>query len=408
MEKVFVTGMGVISAIGNDVASNLSQLKAAKTGIGKAEHFSSKYTASLNFGEVSMSNEELTALVADRNKIGALENESGLSRTTLLAYLAFQEAIEQAQLNADDLISVDTGFISSSTVGGMSNTDELYADANMKGEPSEYVTSYGGGEHTLRIIKKHGIKGFTSTINTACSSSANAIMLGSRLIKAGRAKRVIVGGADSLAKYTVNGFNSLMILSENPCKPFDTTRDGLTLGEGAGYLVLEGESVCGAKKRLAEVTGYGNSNDAFHPSATSDEAFGPRLAMERALESSGLESSSIDYINAHGTGTPNNDITEMFAFNETFDKIPPYNSTKSFTGHTLAAAGSIEAIFSILALQNGELYPSLNCENPITDYGTTPIQQIANKELKNVMSNSFGFGGNCTSIILSKASNVHN
>jgi len=395
--------MGVISAIGNDVASNLAQLKAAKTGIGKAKHFNSKYTASLNFGEVNMSNEELTVLVAERNKVGAFEDESGLSRTTLLAYLAFQEAVEQAQLSTNDLFSVDTGFISSSTVGGMSNTDELYADANMKGEPSEYVTSYGGGEHTLRIIKKHGIKGFTSTINTACSSSANAIMLGARLIKAGRAKRVIVGGADSLAKYTVNGFNSLMILSENPCKPFDTTRDGLTLGEAAGYLVLEAESVCGEKKRLAEVTGYGNSNDAFHPSATSDEAFGPRLAMERALQSGGMESSSIDYINAHGTGTPNNDTTEMFAFNEIFDQIPPYNSTKSFTGHTLAAAGSIEAIFSILSLQNNELYPSLNCENPITDYGTTPIHKKENKELTNVMSNSFGFGGNCTSIILSKA-----
>jgi len=403
LEKVFVTGMGVISAIGNDVSSSLSLLQAAKSGIGKAKHFNSKYTSSLNFGEVDMSNEALSALVAQRTEHGNPASESGLSRTTLLAYLAFQEAINQAKLTSVDLMSMDTGFISSSTVGGMSNTDELYADANMKGEPSEFVTSYGGGEHTLRVIKKYGIKGFTSTINTACSSSANAIMLGSRLIKAGRAKRVIVGGADSLAKYTVNGFNALMILSENPCKPFDTTRDGLTLGEGAGYLVLEGESTCKDKIKLAEVAGYGNSNDAFHPSATSDEAFGPRLAMQRALASSGLQSTEIDYINAHGTGTPNNDVTEMFAFNETFDSIPPYNSTKSYTGHTLAAAGSIEAIFSILSLRNNELYASLNCASPISDYGTRPIDKKTAKELKHVMSNSFGFGGNCTSIILSKS-----
>ncbi|MDX2361724.1 MAG: beta-ketoacyl-[acyl-carrier-protein] synthase family protein [Crocinitomicaceae bacterium] len=396
MEKVFVTGIGIISAIGNDVTSNLTQLNNAQSGIGKAKHFNSKYTSSLNFGEVKLSNEELIASAK-------AQNETGLSRTTLLAYVACQEAIDGANLGSLDMMSTDCGFISSSTVGGMSNTDELYADANMKGEPSEFVTSYGGGEHTLRIIKKFGFKGYTSTINTACSSSANAIMLGARLIKAGRLKRVVVGGADSLAKYTVNGFNALMILSENPCKPFDNTRDGLTLGEGAGYLVLEAESVCQDKEKLAEVTGYGNSNDAFHPSATSDEAFGPRLAMERALESCGIESSAIDYINAHGTGTPNNDTTEMFAFNETFEQIPPYNSTKSYTGHTLAAAGSIEAIFSIFALRNNALFPSLNCADPISDYGTRPIEEIGTKELHHVMSNSFGFGGNCTSLILSKS-----
>ncbi|MGB0915784.1 MAG: beta-ketoacyl-[acyl-carrier-protein] synthase family protein, partial [Crocinitomicaceae bacterium] len=272
-----------------------------------------------------------------------------------------------------------------------------------KGTPSEYVGAYGGGEHTLRIVEQFGIKGFTSTINTACSSSANAIMLGSRLIKAGRLDRVIVGGADSLAKYTVNGFNALMILSSNPCKPFDNTRDGLTLGEGAGYLVLERQDLCNDKEQLAEVSGYGNANDAFHPSATSDEAFGPRLAMERALKSAKLESSAIDYINAHGTGTPNNDMTEMFAFHKTFGTIPPYNSTKSYTGHTLAASGAIESIFSILSLRNKEVYPSLQCEDPISDYNTTPIQEVTRLENLNVvMSNSFGFGGNCTSVIFSK------
>lgn len=396
MEKVFVTGMGVISALGNNIESNLFQLKNAKTGIGKARHFSSKYTESLNFGEVDLSND---ALKLRSN----LTNEEGLSRTTLLAYIAVEEAIANAQLTEEELHSFDTGFISSSTVGGMSNTDELYADANMKGKPSEYVRSYGGGEHTLQIVKRHGIRGFSTTINTACSSSANAIMLGARLIKSGRLKRVIVGGADSLAKYTVNGFNALMILSDNPCKPFDINRDGLTLGEGAGYLILEGENSCRDKVKLAEVLGYGNANDAFHPSATSDEAFGPRLAMHRALESCALKPSSVDYINAHGTGTPNNDITEQYAFNEVFEKVPPFNSTKSYTGHTLAASGSIEAIFSIFSLQNNELYPSLNCKNPIREFNIQPIAQVTPKDVNHVMSNSFGFGGNCTSLIFSKA-----
>lgn len=395
MEKVFVTGIGIISAIGNDVQSNLYGLKNAQTGIGKASNFNSRYTANLNFGEVKLSNDELKA------KAG-VSNEKGLSRTTLLGFIACDEAISQAGLTEEELRTFETGFISSSTVGGMSNTDELYADANMKSEPSEYVKSYGGGEHTLRILKKYGIKGFSSTINTACSSSANAIMLGARLIKAGRLKRVIVGGADSLAKYTVNGFNSLMILSEQPCRPFDVNRDGLTLGEGAAYLVLEAESICSKKPRLAEVSGYGNANDAFHPSATSDEAFGPRLAMQRALESCSLNPRDIDYVNAHGTGTPNNDITELYAFNETFEVIPPFNSTKSYTGHTLAAAGSIEAIFSIFSLQNDEIYPSLNCLSPIPDFGMRPIEHYRKLSVNHAMSNSFGFGGNCTSLILSK------
>ncbi len=391
--KVFVTGMGLISAIGSDVEACLASLKNSKTGIGKAKHFESKYTSSLFFGEVDLSNQELKDK-ADAN------SEKGLSRTALLAYIAVQEAIDKAQLTSEEIQSFDTGFISSSTVGGMCNTDELYADANLKGEPSEFVGAYGGGEHVLRMIKKYGIKGFTSTINTACSSSANAIMLGARLIKSGRLKRVIVGGTDSLAKYTVNGFNSLMILTNEPCRPFDKDRQGLNLGEGAGYLILEAEDVCKDKTHYAEVLGYGNANDAHHPSATSPEAFGPRLAMERALESANIASPEIDYINAHGTGTVNNDETELFAFNELFEVIPPYNSTKSYTGHTLAASGAIESILSIISMRENEVYPSLNCENPI---GKAPISKRSQiKGMKTVMSNSFGFGGNCTSVIFGK------
>ena len=178
MEKVFVTGMGIISSLGNGVDTNLSQLRKGQSGIGKAKHFNSKYTENLNFAEVDISNDELKDLTG-------FTGVSGLSRTALLAFTAIQEAIESANLSNEELSSFDTGFITSSTVGGMSNTDELYADANMKGEPSEYVKSYGGGEHTLRIIEKYGIRGYTSTINTACSSSANAIMLAARLIKSG-------------------------------------------------------------------------------------------------------------------------------------------------------------------------------------------------------------------------------
>ena len=395
MGKVYITGMGIVSAIGNAIQSCFNSLNSAKTGIGKAHFFQSKYTENLLFGEVKLNNDELISVTNSKEEIG-------LTRTTLLAYKAFQEAILDAKLSENDISSFKTGLISSSTVGGMSNTDELYADANLKGEPSEFVGSYGGGEHVLRLIKKHKIKGYTSTINTACSSSVNAIMLGARLIKSGRLDRVIVGGTDSLAKYTVNGFNSLMILSDDFCQPFDERRKGLNLGEGAGFLVLESEKNCENKRVIAEVLGYGNANDAHHPSATSPEANGPRLAMKKALENAEILEKDIDYINAHGTGTVNNDETELFAFQQTFKEIPPFNSTKSYTGHTLAASGVIESIFSVISLNENILFPSLNCSQPIGNIDDNPISNIEKKELNIVMSNSFGFGGNCSSVIFKK------
>lgn len=398
MRKVFITGIGTISSLGLNVQENLASLRSGKSGIGKAMHFKSKYTDNLFFAEIDLSDEDLK-LRCD------VTNEKEMTRTTLIAMHAFSEAIEDAQLSSGELSSPSTAFISSSTVGGMCYTDHLYADANMNGAPSDYVRSYEGSDHTLRIVRKYEMKGFSDTINTACSSSANAIMLGAKLIKSGRAKRVIVGGSDCLAKYTVNGFNSLMILSEQPCKPFDRNRDGLTLGEAAAYLVLESEDVVEDKRKYAEVSGFGNANDAFHPSATSEEATGPITAMELALRSAKLKADQIDYINAHGTGTPNNDRTEAYAFSQVFRQVPPFNSTKSYTGHTLAASGAIESIFSLLSLTHSELYPSLQCNEPIEEFEFKPIDRYKkNSEIQHVMSNSFGFGGNCTSIILSKCS----
>lgn len=393
MDKVFITGIGAISSIGNNVIEQHESLKKGKNGIARAHHFKSKYTDSLFFAEIGLSDDML------RSGLG-IDNPE-FTRTTLIAIKAFKEAVQGAALTSDEISS--SAFISSSTVGGMCYTDELYSDANMQPPASNYVKSYEASDHTLRIIETYNIKGYSDTINTACSSSANAIMLGIKLIQAGKAKRVIVGGSDCLAKYTVNGFNSLRILSEQPCKPFDENRDGLTLGEGAAYLVLEAESIVGDKTRYAEIVGYGNSNDAFHPSATSDEARGPLLAMKLALSKANISESDIDYINAHGTGTPNNDVTETFAFTQLFKSVPPYNSTKSYTGHTLAASGAIEAIYCILSMRNNELYQSLQVDQPIAEFDVSPIPSYSNNtNIDFAMSNSFGFGGNCTSLIFKK------
>ena len=221
-----------------------------------------------------------------------------------------------------------------------------------------------------------------------------------RLIRSGRVKRAIVGGVDSLAKYTVNGFNALKILSESPCKPFDVHRDGLNLGEGGAYLVLEAEELTAGKKVYAEIAGFGNANDAHHPSAMSEQATGAIRCMREAIGSAGIQTSQIGYVNAHGTGTQNNDQVEFFGMRQLFGQMPPYSSTKSFTGHTLGAAGAVEAIFSILGIMHSELFPSLNVAEPISGPDNAPVCEWKDSyPLKYVLSNSFGFGGNCTSLV---------
>lgn len=389
--------MGVISAIGRNTEENRISLQKGQTGIGKARLMTSRYVDVFPFGEVPHSTEALM-------KMAGIAGEKGITRTDILATVAFQEAVATAGMSAKEIAAMDTAFISASTVGGMSMTDELYRDGNKIGEPSDYLSSYICGAHTLKLASRYGMKGPSTTFNTACSSSANSIMFGAKLIKSGRVKRAIVGGSDGLAKFTVNGFNALRILSPRPCMPFDKDRSGLTLGEGAAFLILETEESVGDKKVYGEVTGYGNTNDAFHPSSISEDAIGIIGSISQALEVANLKPEQIDYINAHGTGTENNDISEMFGLDKVFGKIPPYQSTKPYTGHTLAAAGGIEAVFSLLAMQNSELYPSLNCFNPIEEYDASPIRNYQdNYEIKHILSNSFGFGGNCSSVILSKA-----
>lgn len=393
--EIVVTGMGAISSIGQNIAENHQSLIHGTSGIRKTKHFQSNYSETIVFGEIDRSD---SSLLEELN----LQPNSGHTRTYLIALKAFKEAIDDANLSESEISSERTAFISSSTVGGMCYTDQLYQDANLR-TPSQYVTHYEGSDHGLQLVRQFKMKGITDTINTACSSSANAIALGVRLLETKRVDRVIVGGSDCLAKFTVNGFNSLRILSETPCTPFDKNREGLSLGEAAAYLVLERKSDVKNKNFHAQVSGFGICNDAFHPSATSDDARGPRMAIELALKRAKLSASDISYINAHGTGTPNNDETESFAFSQIFAVVPPFSSTKSYIGHTLAAAGVIEAIHSILAIKHQELYPSLRVTEPLENFSFKPILTYQKADsIQHVLSNSFGFGGNCTALIFSK------
>jgi 3-oxoacyl-(acyl-carrier-protein) synthase len=321
----------------------------------------------------------------------------------LLALHAFQQAIKDRGLTEEELQSSDTALINGTTIGGMSESENLYQDANFAEVGSEYISSYNLGSVNMYIQQRYNIGGVVNMFNTACSSSANAIAYGARLINNGFAKRAIVGGTDSLAKFTINGFNSLGILSSTMCKPFDADRSGLNLGEGAAFLVLEKEEDAKGKKIYAEVSGWANTNDAYHPSSLSDNGDGPYLAMQEALRVANLKPEQIGFINAHGTATENNDEKEGIGMKRLFETVPAFASTKSNIGHTLGAAGAIEAVYCILNLMHQEVYQNLRFDKPIEATGLTPVTEYMKLDLEHVMSNSFGFGGNCSSLIFSKA-----
>jgi 3-oxoacyl-[acyl-carrier-protein] synthase-1 len=290
----------------------------------------------------------------------------------------------------------------------MDRSEQFYKEFqknNNSGRLRDVIT-HDCADSTEVIADSTGIKDYVSTINTACSSSANAIMIGVRMIKYGILDRALVGGVDALTLFTLNGFNSLMILDKDGCKPFDEQRNGLTLGEGAGFLMIEsGRTIRKTNKTaLCEITGYGNACDAFHQTASSPDGEGAYLSMKKALEVAGLTPDMIDYINAHGTGTKNNDLSEGKAIERLFHgHAPRFSSTKSFTGHALGAAGGIEAVLCVMSIQNQWIYPNLNFKQQMTELSMTPVTSFENSiPVRNIMSNSFGFGGNNTSLIFSR------
>lgn len=395
---VAITGMGIISAIGNNVQENFNALKHKKHGISRVDLINTIQRDEIMVGEIKLTNEEL---ISQLN----LPESNNYSRTALLGVIAAKEAVANAGIT--DIKKYRTGIVSGTSVGGMDKTEKYYYEYLIEKEPQKYIESHHAGDSTQKIAEQLGIEeSLITTISTACSSAANAILFGARLIKSGRLDRVIVGGADCLSKFTINGFKTLMILSDTYSTPFDENRKGLNLGEAAAYLVLESDKVVEEEKKqvLARIVGYGNANDAFHQTASSDNGEGATLAMEKALKVAGLKPEEIDYINVHGTATGNNDVSEGRAVINVFgENIPDFSSTKAFTGHTLAAAGAIEAVYSILALQHNLIFPNLNFKTPMKEFSMIPETELKEKEIHTVLSNSLGFGGNCSTLIFSKS-----
>ena len=392
---IAITGMGIISALGIGLDKTYTSLLEKRCPIASPKYLKTVHT-NLPCGEVEYSNSQLVELIGE-------DKERLFPRSALLGIVAARAAEEDACLKEGTKVAL----ISGTTVGGMDIT-ESYLNNFLEGpENSDKIFLHLDGVCNDLIadsLKSRVV--YTDVISTACSAAANAIAFGAELIESGRYDVIIAGGTESLTRYHFNGFNSLMILDDTPCRPFDASRKGLNLGEGAGFIVLE--SIEHAQKRGAKIrgllSGWGNACDAFHQTASSPDGKGAYLAMTKALKKAGLKPEDIDYVNAHGTGTQNNDLSEGKALMSLFgDKVPYIGSTKCFTGHATSAAAALEAIISLLVIEKRFIPANLRYERGDAELSFSPVTEtVTDIDVRNVISNSFGFGGNDTSLIFSK------
>lgn len=388
-DTISITGMGIVCAIGNDVAQVRDSLLRGESGIRAIKYLDTCHS-DIPVGEVQLSNEQMKAMLG-------INDAKPLSRTSLMGAIAVRQAAAQAGIS--DMAGKRIALISGTTVGDLDVTEKYFEQMKTCDELLSLPHSNECGTSTREIASMSGLdNAAVCTVSTACSAALNAIIVGCEMLRNNEADIVIAGGSESLSKFHLNGFNTLMILDRQRCRPFDDTRAGLNLGEGAAFVVLQKNAGNG----LAYIAGYGNRCDAFHQTASSDNGEGAFLAMSDALGMACLKPSDIQYVNAHGTGTSNNDQSESQALKRVFAGLSTeISSTKSFTGHTTSASGAIETVISVLSLQNGFTPANLGWSSPMPD-GIIPTLGRTGLEIDNVMCNSFGFGGNDSSLILSR------
>lgn len=395
-QRIVVSGMGIYTALGNGLQANFEKLSLEEPALHSLDFLTTNHANEFPFGEIKRS-------TADMLHSLNLPLHKGFTRTSLLGITALKEALQHAQLYAYRHLKV--GLINATTVGGMCEVEKYYFDMlEGKGDFSEFSDTIDCADCTHRLADFFQVKDFVTTISTACSSSANAIMLGTRLVNQGHLDVAICGGTDALTRFTINGFNALKNIDKEPCRPFDADRNGLNLGEGAAYVIIEKASACEKRNHtpLAEIKGYCNFNESFHATAPNPQGEGAYQVMKRALLKANLQPEEIQYINAHGTATFTNDESESNAMKRLFENVPSFSSTKCYTGHTLGAAGAVEAIFSMQALESQHVYANLNFRNTMPVSELVPQLSFEKKHIQNVMSNSFAFGGNNASLIFSK------
>ncbi|MBT3191329.1 MAG: hypothetical protein HN341_02115 [Verrucomicrobia bacterium] len=390
-----VTGMGIVCASGSNKDAVWSSLMAGIPATRPLTILSSTRHGDAPVGEIR---EDLDTLCGKRLRG---------SRSDKLAYAAAIQALSQAGFSEGTVgdIGPRAGVVMGCTVGGELGTERVLANLMQRDirrfGPLRYHECASSAD---LCATSFGCFGPTTTVSTACSGGAMAIAVAGEMVRDGVADLVIAGGSDSLCRLTVDGFGSLFLLDVDGTKPFDRDRAGINLGEGAGIVVIESRE--SAERRgasvLAVLSGWGTSCDAFHATAPESEGKGAELAMTKALHAAELQPEAISHINAHGTGTRDNDQVESRAIKRIFGSaIPPVLSTKGLFGHTLAASGAIDAVISIESLSRGGPPQSVGFREVDPEIGLAPVQESGSARQDHVLSNAFGFGGNNVSLILS-------
>ncbi|TQR25837.1 beta-ketoacyl-ACP synthase II [Bacillus safensis] len=407
-KRVVVTGLGALTPLGNDVESTWKNALAGVSGVGPITRVdSSEYTA------------KVAAELKDFNIEDYMEKKEArkMARFTQYAVVAAQKALEDSRLEITDEIAPRVGVWVGSGIGGLETFEEqfeVYSNKGARRVSPFFVPMMIPDMATGQISIALGAKGVNSCTVTACATGTNSIGDAFKVIQRGDADAMITGGTEApLTKMSFAGFCANKALSTNPdpdtaSRPFDKNRDGFVMGEGAGIIVLE--ELEHALKRgatiYAEIVGYGSTGDAYHITAPAPNGEGGVRAMQEAIRDAGLSVEEIDYINAHGTSTPYNDKFETMAIKEVFGEHAnqlAISSTKSMTGHLLGAAGGVEAIFSVLAIKDSVIPPTINLETPDEECDLDYVANEArSKEVQVALSNSLGFGGHNATIIFKK------
>jgi len=384
---VVITGMGVISAGGKNTSETLDTFAAGRR----------------SGAHVSLFQTDLTYPVFEVNAL--LDDDSDTMRTLKLAFIAVRQAIEDSGLE-DALDVFRVGVCIGTTVASQLNDIDFYKEyRNTEKAPMHSVERYLKGNLAEALAHALGLRGPACTIVNACSSGTDAIGVGLSWLRTGLCDIVICGGADELNRVPLCGFGALGVVSNSLCKPFDSERSGLNLGEGAGVIVIEKEEICrkrGKKEKLF-LLGYGLAADAYHLTAPRPDGSGLEAALARAMHEAGITPSEVAFINAHGTATPDNDLVEGKVLERFFGSKLKFLSTKGYTGHTLGAAGGIEAVFTILGLREGWIPQSAGFQKHDEAIGISPVAEKTAIRGKYAISTSLAFGGNNSAIVMAKS-----
>jgi 3-oxoacyl-[acyl-carrier-protein] synthase II len=388
---VAITGIGCLSAAGMSLQENMEFLFAGKRRVAPPKNFSSNHPA--GYPVFEMPEETFASIPLKHNNI---------SRTSKLGLAATIEALKDAGLTQEDMTGISAGVCMGTTVGSAMNNEEFYKDYRSGLHPDMAIIERFLNSNPASVIaREFGLSGPCQTIVNACSSGTDAIGIGASWIRAGRCDVVIAGGADELCRVTYNGFISLMIYADSPCRPFDKDRKGLNLGEGAAVLILASDGFMKKRKKKARsfVLGYGSACDGYHLTAPRPDGKGLKNALTDALADSGKTSGDIAFINAHGTSTKDNDKTEAKVLREMFPDVP-FLSTKGYTGHTLGAAGAIEAAFTVACLESGKTPANVGFSTLDPEFGASPVTCNTNISKRVAISDSLAFGGHNSALVL--------